>query len=182
MKKGIRILGIDDGPFSRNNNRNTVLIGVLFRQNIIEKVLIDLIKVDGDDSTDKIITMINEASNCDVVMLQGVTFAGFNIVDIHAVTEKTGKKVFSVITRKPDIESMINALKKHNMKNKIDLLKQIPLKEVTVLERTYYINSENISDNFIKEVMNICVKNGIRPEPLRLADLIGKGFKKIYSL
>lgn len=182
MKTGIRILGVDDGPFSRGNNYNTVLVGVLFRQNIIEKITIDSIRVDGDDSTDKIIKMINEIKNCDVVMLQGITFAGFNIVDMGYIIEKTGKKLFSVVTRKPDIKSMVNALIKHGMENKIDLLKEIPLKEILLLRRKYYVNSYDLNDNYIKELIKISLKNGMRPEPLKIADLIGKGFKNIHSL
>ena len=33
MKSGLRILGLDDGPFKRDSDTKTVLVGVLMRVN-----------------------------------------------------------------------------------------------------------------------------------------------------
>ena len=45
-----------------------------------------------------------------LVMLQGIAFAGFNVVDIHAVNRRLGIPVLVVSRREPDLEGVRRAL------------------------------------------------------------------------
>ena len=81
MKKEIRILGIDDAPFSFGQEKVTV-IGVVMRGNsYIEGVLKAEIEVDGIDATPTIINLINRTryrKQLKVIMLDGIALGGFN--------------------------------------------------------------------------------------------------------
>ena len=60
MKRGLRILGIDDGPFKKGENYKTVLVGVLTKFNsYIEGITIRKIDIDGTDVNDQILSMFN---------------------------------------------------------------------------------------------------------------------------
>ena len=54
MKKEIRILGIDDAPFDKFNDKESLIIGTLFRGgSSIDGIMSTKATVDGIDSTGK---------------------------------------------------------------------------------------------------------------------------------
>ena len=88
MKKQIRLLGIDDSPFSFKNKYATV-IGVVMRGGeYIECVLRKKVRIDGNEATDVCIDMIKNTKHrqqLKAAMLDGVTLGGFNTVDIQKI-------------------------------------------------------------------------------------------------
>ena len=59
MKKNYRAIGIDDGPFEKGKDAFSTMVGVLMRADfLIESVSMERISVDGTDSTDRIIDMV----------------------------------------------------------------------------------------------------------------------------
>ena len=71
------------------------------------------VEVDGFDATGKIAQMINSSPHSRqlrVVMLNGVTFAGFNVVDIEALSAQTKLPVIALTDDKPNLASIRNAL------------------------------------------------------------------------
>ena len=66
------------------------------------------------DATERLASMITESRNYGqlrVAMLNGVTFGGFNVVDIGTCKSRTGVPVIAVMRRLPDMESIGRALK-----------------------------------------------------------------------
>ena len=60
MKRQIRIIGVDDSPFSFSD-KNTIAIGVVMRASgYIEGVIRKTVEIDGRDSTEKCIEMIEK--------------------------------------------------------------------------------------------------------------------------
>ncbi|MFH1285082.1 MAG: DUF99 family protein, partial [Candidatus Micrarchaeota archaeon] len=55
--KQIRLLGIDDSPFTRRR-KNILVVGVVYRSGIVEGILSTTITRDGTDSTEKLFKMI----------------------------------------------------------------------------------------------------------------------------
>ena len=58
------------------------------------------ITIDGNDATDSLIEMVNKSRHQDqlgVIMLDGITFGGFNIVDIKKVFQETGVPVIVIM-------------------------------------------------------------------------------------
>ena len=91
MKSQIRILGIDDSPFMFNE-KYTSVIGVVMRGGeYLEGVIKKEISIDGNDSTYICKKMINNSRHRNqlrAVMIDGIAFGGFNVVDIEQVKIK----------------------------------------------------------------------------------------------
>ncbi|NYT04194.1 MAG: DUF99 family protein, partial [Candidatus Methanofastidiosa archaeon] len=107
IKKEIRILGIDDSNFTRED-RDVLVVGALLRGGYwIDGVLSTHVQRDGLDATEKIVNMILKARYKDLraIMLKGVTIAGFNLIDIEKLNLDTGLPVVVVMRKMPDLES-----------------------------------------------------------------------------
>jgi len=115
IKPEIRILGIDDGVFTPHTEGLVPIIGVVFRGGYwIDGVMHTKIKVDGIDATNKITSMILNSPHYKqlrVIMLNGITFAGFNIVDIKELHNKTKLPIIVVTRTKPNFKEIREALK-----------------------------------------------------------------------
>lgn len=119
VKPQIRVLGFDDGTFSFSSklkHEKTILIGVVMKGSLeVVGVLSRWITVDGRDVTDAMINSVNSSRFKDlrVILLKGITYAGFNVVDLERLHNETGLPVVVVVRKKPDILAMEDALRKH---------------------------------------------------------------------
>lgn len=112
LKKGVRILGIDDSPFTKTDS-HVLVVGVVERNGTVEGVLSTVVERDGDDATERILEMVSRSrflSQVKAIMLNSIMMGGFNVVDISALHEKTGKPIIAVVRRKPDMEQVKKAL------------------------------------------------------------------------
>jgi len=107
IKKEIRVIGIDDSPYNKNNKTN-LIIGVVMRGGSwIDGILSTKVKVDGDDATTKIIKIINKCkfkTQLQCIFLDGIAVAGFNVIDIKELNQKTKIPVVVIIRKMPDIK------------------------------------------------------------------------------
>ena len=82
MKPEIRVLGLDDAPFERDDEE-VLVVGTIFRgSNFMDGLLSTEVAVDGDDATGKIIKMVNSSRHkpqLKVIMTDGIAFGGFNV-------------------------------------------------------------------------------------------------------
>lgn len=115
IKPEIRVLGIDDGGFVPHTKGVVDVVGVVYRGGYwFEGVMRTEITIDGLDATEKIAAMIESSSyyrELRVVVLDGVTFAGFNVVDISKLSHRVDLPVIAVTREKPDLEEIRSALK-----------------------------------------------------------------------
>jgi len=109
------LLGVEDGSFKAFQRRPeslTYLCCVQMEGREIGEVQLAPIEVDGMDATDKLLAMV-DGKTADAVILGGITFAGFNVIDPHRVLQKTGAPVIVYSGREPNSGAMILALRKH---------------------------------------------------------------------
>ncbi len=176
VKNQIRVVGFDDGTFRFKGRGRTILIGVVMKgsQDVVG-VLSRWITVDGRDATDKMIDAIlsSRFEDLRVIMLKGITYAGFNIVDIQRLSRETGLPVVVVIRKKPDQKAMEDALRKHfpDWRERIELLKKAGEIFEMIPGRLYY-QAVNIPPEQAEEIIKITQKSSLIPEPLRLAHMI----------
>lgn len=177
MKKEVRILGIDDSSFSKFEDDQVLVIGVVFRGGeYLDGVLSTVVEVDGLDSTEKLIEIINNSRNKDqlqYLMLDGIALGGFNIVDINKLYEETGLPVIVGMRKEPDFDSIESALM--NL-DKADKRKKLVKKAGDVEEfRNIYFQCAGIDSREARKILKMTVKHGLIPEPIRVAHLIGQG-------
>ncbi len=179
MKREIRILGIDDASFDKFHDRWTTVIATLFRGGqFMDGVMSCKIRVDGIDSTKKLVAVINRSKfkpQIQCILLDGIALGGFNIVDIEVLHEKTGIPVMVVMRALPELDEMTSALKKVGMEEKIKLLEKAG--RIHRIGRVY-VQLNGLSAEKAAEILRITCTHAEIPEPLRVAHLIGAGLAK----
>jgi endonuclease V-like protein UPF0215 family len=181
MKSEIRIVGIDDMPFSFDD-AVTGIIGVVMRGgHYVEGVLRGSIKIDGADASHSITHMVSQSKYSDqlrVIMIDGGALGGFNVVDGECIFEATAIPVMTVTPNQPDSEALKSALKQHfeDWESRWSILQKGTIYEV-VLDYTLYVKPFGLSIEEAKQIIKLTIVRGAIPEPLRLAHIIATGIK-----
>ena len=190
IKPEIRIVGWDDAPFTFRD-KHTILIGVVCRGGIqIDGVIATKIKVDGKDATEKIADAVNESKHKEqlrIIMLDGITFGGFNVVDINALYEKTGLPVIVIIREKPNMHNIRKSLMKFTdaeerwkiIKKAGEIRKYEVRNRVLKGRKMLYYQTAGIDRYTSEKIINLTSLNSVVPEPLRVAHLICNGLKGV---
>jgi len=184
VKEEIRILGIDDGPFSKND-KEVIIVGVIFRGGeFLDGVLRSYVAVDGLDATEKLSGMINSSRHkqqLKVIMLDGITLGGFNIVDVRKLYSETRVPIIVINRKVPDLKSIRVALEKKFEdfeKRWKMILNAGKIKQLKFEKFSVYYQNVGIEDEETEEIITISIKHAQIPEPLRVAHLIATGIVK----
>ena len=178
IKPEIRVLGIDDGKFIPHTKGSALVVGAVFRGGYsIDGVIHTKIAIDGLDATEKFASMINTSHHrkqIRLVMLNGITFAGFNVVDLKKLHLKTGLPVIAITHNKPDLDAICLALK--NLPESEERWRLVveagEIYEVSNNNTKVYVELAGISLNDAQKIIKLTSNRSSLPEPLRVAHLI----------
>jgi len=186
IKPEIRVLGIDDGGFVPRTKGTVDIVGVVYRGGYwFEGVMRAEITIDGLDATEKIAAMIESSPyyrELRIVVLDGVTFAGFNVVDISKLSKMVDLPVISVARKKPDLEEIRNALKNlpefeirwRAMENAGKIFEV----ETRKGENPVYMHIAGILREDAEKIMKKTSTRSLIPEALRVAHIIASGLTR----
>jgi endonuclease V-like protein UPF0215 family len=181
------VLGVDDGVFIPHTTGIVEVFGVVYRGDCcFEGVMRTEVTIDGLDATEKIAAMINRSQYHDeirVVVLDGVTFAGFNVVDIKELSYRIDLPVISVVREKPDLEKISVALENLSdfevrwcaMQN----AEKIYQVESRKGENPIYIHIAGILLDDAKKIIQQTSTHSLIPEALRVAHIIASGLTRL---
>jgi endonuclease V-like protein UPF0215 family len=181
VKQEIRVLGIDDGQFMPHTKGEVLVVGVVFRGGTsVDGVMHTHVDIDGLDATDKIVDMINASPykpQIRVVMLNGVTVAGFNLVDIQKVNKATGLPIISITQDKPDLDAIHEALKNlpDTEKRWQIIQNEGAIRAIQNKGAKLYVGLAGLDVDDALIVLDTTSTRGSLPEPLRVAHLIASG-------
>ncbi len=179
----LRVIGVEDGGFSRESLGcgflKALLVCVLLRGTYFEDFRADMITVDGLDASEKLIAMLRKLS-FDVVMLAGVSFAGFNLVDPTLVFEKFYKPIIVISRTKPNNIAVKNALFLHfeDWQVRWNIFRKLgPIREVYSIpgEPPIYVEVIGATFDWATKLIRALPSCCRIPEPLRVARLIARG-------
>ncbi|MGB9853241.1 MAG: DUF99 family protein [Candidatus Bathyarchaeales archaeon] len=175
----MQVVGIEDGSFKKGVTKKALLVAVLFKGLEIENVNFAKIEVDGLDATEKIVKILNEWK-FDAVMLAGVSFAGFNIIDPKVLFKKFGKPVIIILRTKPDNKAIKRALHAHfkDWQIRWSVFEKLgPIRRVKALaeENPLYFEALGADAQWTKHLIKALAACGRVPEPLRVARLVARG-------
>ncbi len=181
------LYGVEDGSFDAFNNtgvQTTVLCGVVLESSIIRDVRLSEITVDGMDSTDVLLRM-SKGIDADVVILGGITFAGFNVMDPFRVHEETGLPVIAYSGVKPDNRKMLAALRSHfdDWRERwaiVERLGEVHSTRPYLREPPVYYEVVGESPGWAEEVLRYSALVSRIPEPVRVAGLIARGISPSF--
>ena len=182
MKPHLRVLGIDDGPFTFDERR-ALFTGVMVRlPSYVESIAIGSVEVDGNDATERIAEMLisHGWNGIHAILIDGAALGGFNIVDIEELNDRTGVPVITVTHERPDMDSIKEALKSHFRKweKRYDMLESREMYEISVEEGIVYISFYGIDLKGAKEVVRKSIVRGLTPEAIRLAHMVGRAVRE----
>ncbi len=180
MKSQVRILGIDDSPFSFDDKRTSVIGVVMRAPSYIEAIMRCEVEVDGSDANEKLAAMINSSrykEQLKLVMLDGVALGGFNVVDIDRLHMDTGVPIVTVTREEPDVLAMETALKEHfdDWQERLDIIKSGELYRIETKHKPLFVKFVGIDLEEVKEIIGLSIVRGALPEALRVAHLIATG-------
>jgi len=183
IKPEVRVLGVDDGAFVPHVKGFALVVGVVFRGGFwLDGVMSTRIEVDGFDAVDKISSMIVDSPHYKqlrVIMLDGITFAGFNVVDIRKLNKKTKLPVIAVTRDRPDFKDIRKALKNlpRSEKRWEAVINAGEIIEVSTRSRDekVYIELSGILEEDARKIVKLTSTRSSVPEALRVAHLIASG-------
>lgn len=183
MKDGARVLGVDDASFSFDDNE-TFLTGVVYRgTEFIEDIRTVPIGVDSDNATEKLIELHDDCNNTGqikAVLIDGISFAGFNIVDLEKASEKLEKPVIAVTKNSPDRESFRDTMERTGNYDEVFEGLEDPL-NLELKDGTCFLQFSGCSEDEACEIVKACIIHGQVPEAVRVADLIGSGTRAVIK-
>ncbi|MCS7139074.1 MAG: DUF99 family protein [Candidatus Nezhaarchaeota archaeon] len=185
----MRLLGVEDGSFSPQKLQRrgkTILCGVLMNFLRIEDVAFRLIDVDGLDATEKLLDMAEKFLPLNAVILGGITFAGFNIIDPLTVYSKLKTPIIIVTSERPNNQAVLEALRKHfnDWRERYEIFERLakvsPVygAKLNPKENQTYIELVGIDFHEALEILRRVTVRGRIPEPVRVASRIAKAISK----
>lgn len=185
LKSEIRILGIDDGPFNPKSKDKVPVIGVVYRGgNYPDGFLRTDVKVDGLDATEKIAKLINSSRHkqqLKVIMLDGITLGGFNIVDIKKLYKETNLPIIVINRKRPNLKDVKNALKNFkDFEKRWKMIKSAGKIKICKLKsgvKVYY-QAIGLTEEDAEDAIALSSTHSQIPEPLRIAHLIATAIVK----
>jgi hypothetical protein len=182
IKPEMRILGIDDSPFSRNQEK-VLCVGTIYRGgNYLDGLISFYVDNDGNDATLQIIKNINKTRHKEqlqLIMLDGISFAGFNMININKIWKKTKIPVMIFTRKKPDLKKFKKALSKIDKKRLKAIQYAGKIYKLRIRnknkQKLAYIQIKGLTLEQARKILKLTCNNSNIPEPLRVAHLIAQG-------
>ena len=186
IKPEIRVLGVDDGIFVPHTKGTVDIVGVVYRGGYwLDGVMRTEVIIDGMDATEKIASMIKKSPHYDqlrVVVLNGVTFAGFNMVDINELFKRVDLPVIAVVREKPDFAEIRKALKNLPESERrweaIESAGKIIKVQTRNTEEAVYMQIAGVSQKDAEKILKSTSTRSNVPEALRVAHIIASGLAR----
>jgi endonuclease V-like protein UPF0215 family len=171
------VIGVDDAPFERDHRGDVLVVGVAFAGTRIDGVVSARARRDVVNSTLAVAAMIQGSqffAHLHAVLFQGIALAGFNVIDIHGLSQRLGKAVLVVARKQPDLAAIRRALLTHVRGGaaKWKLIERAGPMEPAGPLFVQRAGLDLAEATALLERLSLC---GHVPEPLRIAHLIAGG-------
>jgi len=174
------VIGFDDAPFERRHRGDVLVVGAVYAGRKLEGVLSGKVRRDGANATRVLAALVRGSrfrTHLQLVLLQGIALAGFNVVDLDALYRATGIPVLVVVRRSPDLARIRRALLDHVPGG---ARKWRLIERAGPVERcgTVFVQRAGLSLAEAARALAGHSTNSKVPEPLRSAHLIAGGITR----
>ncbi|TMA23775.1 MAG: DUF99 family protein [Deltaproteobacteria bacterium] len=170
----LRVIGFDDVPWRHRRGGEVGLVGVVCATTRFEGMVYGAVRRDGWQATltiEKLLTKSKFLPQIHLVLLDGIAFGGFNVVDLPRLARTLRRPCVAVMRKLPDLPAMERAAQRLPR----------PDARLAVLRRAGPIH---VGGHFVYQVygadpgetaaaLERLTDTGHVPEALRLAHLIG---------
>ena len=167
-------IGFDDAPFPPHHRGNVPVVGAVCAGTRLDGVLTGRVRRDGANASRQLAHLVATsrfAEHAQLVLLQGLTLAGFNVVDIRDLHRRLGLPVLVVVRKRPDLAAIRKALLQRvpGGTRKWRLIESLePPRQVGPV----FVQTVGLSLEEASAAVAHLILHGHIPEPLRLAHLI----------
>lgn len=186
MKKTrlVNCIAFDDCPFPRNHRGDVKIVGAVFADLRFDGLIIGKVRKDGVNSTDKIAGLVRASKffqHANLIMLQGIAVAGFNVIDAARLNALLSIPVLIVSRKAPDMDAIKRALFSNVPGGK---KKWRLIEKMGPMERCHscYVQRAGLDLEETGKIIKRFSIYGNIPEPLRIAHLIagaiGRGISR----
>jgi endonuclease V-like protein UPF0215 family len=182
-RKPASCIGIEDGPFLPRLLGGSIapLVAVRLEGPRIVQADFRWITVDGTDGTREAVALLKTISTpkCPI-LLAGVTFGGFNLIDPRKVQSTLRAPTIVVIGSRPDNRAVKQALAGHvpDWKERWDVIRALgPVRKIRTVrnENPVFYESFGCNARAARELIMSWAMVARVPEPLRVAGLVARG-------
>ncbi len=171
MKQGVRILALNDSPFTLSDKK-TLVIGIIGREGVIEGVISFYVSVDGTDSTKQILRSVRKSRFADqikVIALNGTVIAGMNVIDLPMIKKYLKVEPIAITRTKPHHKLLEDVARRRLGKERVHAIRT--LNDGLAVEKIggYYTQRISKSEKPRPGMVGLCV------HLLRLAHLVASG-------
>jgi uncharacterized protein len=178
-----RCVGIDDGPFvpRKLGGTRAPLVAVKLDGPRLTSVRVGWISVDGMDATDRAVKLCAGLRASDSpILLAGVTFGGFNIIDPRKLWREFKTPTIAVVGSKPNNRAVKRALVRHfpDWRARWGIIGKLgPLRRVRTVtsENPMYYEAFGCTSGVARKILTNWALVSRVPEPLRVAGLVARG-------
>jgi len=172
--KALRTIGFDDAPFSRRRGGSVAVAGVVCAGTRFEGMVFGRVRQDGWNATEVLSRLLvgrKFLPQLHLVLLDGLSLGGFNLVDLPALAQALGRPCVAVMRRPPDLAAVERALRRLPR----------PERRLRLLARAgpvhgrppFYFQVAGAEPDEVARALRRVTDHGCVPEPLRLAHLVG---------
>ena len=183
-KRFSNVVGFDDAPFFRHHIGNVQIVGAVYAGLRLDGIVIVEVEKDGFDAAGEIAARIEASGfleHLQLIMLQGIAFGGFNVVDVFSLRSRLGLPVLVVARKAPDYKAIEKALTGGVIPHgqaKWNLIERLgPMEPV----KNVWVQRAGLSIAQAEDVMERFAIYGNMPEPLRSAHLIAGALSRGHS-
>lgn len=170
----LRAVGIDDAPFARRAGSPVRLVGAVCAGTRFEGLVMGAARRDGWNATDALCRMLVGGKflpQVHLVLLDGIAFGGFNVVDLEALSRRLERPCVAVMRRQPDLRAVERAL--HHLPRAERRLAILRRAGPVHARPPFVFQVRGGEPGPVAEALARLTDRGHVPEALRLAHLIG---------
>jgi endonuclease V-like protein UPF0215 family len=171
------VIAFDDAPFDRDYRGDVLVVGAVYAGLRLDGVLSAKVRRDGANATAVLIRTLHASRflpQAHLMLLQGIAFAGFNVVDLEALHRTLHVPVMTVVRHRPNLSRIETALLEHvrGGARKWRLIEKAgPMESAAGL----FVQRAGITLEDARRVLKRLAVHSSMPEPLRTAHLIAGG-------
>jgi hypothetical protein len=170
-------VGFDDAPFDRDSSDPVRIVGAVFAGERLDGVLSGAVARDGGDATAALMRLVATSRffpQLQLIFLQGIAVAGFNVVDARLLHHALGIPVLIVARRAPDYAAIERALRTRIPDG---ARKWRTIRRTGAMEPAggVFVQRAGLTLAQAEAAIRRWAAHGRMPEPLRVAHLIAGG-------
>ena len=170
----LRAIGFDDAPFRRRRGGAVRVAGVVCAGTRFEGLVMTSVRQDGWNATDVLARLLTSGKflpQLHLVLVDGIAFGGFNVVDLEALAAATRRPCVAVMRRRPDLAAVERALRL--LPGTGRRLRRIGRAGPVHVRPPFVFQVRGGDPDDIAAALRRLTDRGNVPEPLRLAHLVG---------